>query len=129
MIPRGTRFGPFEGIPTQNYPSDKSSWRYVWRVRIYSYYFLPFFFYLIRMRYKAFITISFSPYIRPLKFRILSFACMLNPICKPNKKKTPNKFQINLTNTKTHFSLARCFSIAIKKNKGAGNNTCNIWQH
>uniref|UniRef100_A0A1B0CIK6 SET domain-containing protein n=2 Tax=Lutzomyia longipalpis TaxID=7200 RepID=A0A1B0CIK6_LUTLO len=33
VIPRGTRFGPFEGIPTPNFPSDKSSWRYFWRVQ------------------------------------------------------------------------------------------------
>ncbi|XP_055315635.1 uncharacterized protein LOC129575717 isoform X3 [Sitodiplosis mosellana] len=33
VIPRGTRFGPFEGIPTPNYPSDKCSWRYFWRVQ------------------------------------------------------------------------------------------------
>lgn len=32
VIPRGTRFGPFEGVPTPNYPSDKQSWRYFWRV-------------------------------------------------------------------------------------------------
>lgn len=32
VIPRGTRFGPFEGIPIPNYPNDKSSWRYFWRV-------------------------------------------------------------------------------------------------
>lgn len=38
VIPRGTRFGPFEGIPTPNYPSDKSSWRYFWRVCICLYY-------------------------------------------------------------------------------------------
>ncbi|GAB0099702.1 Blimp-1 [Sergentomyia squamirostris] len=32
VIPRGTRFGPFEGIPTPNFPSDKRSWRYFWRI-------------------------------------------------------------------------------------------------
>uniref|UniRef100_A0A1L8DID3 Putative transcription factor blimp-1/prdi-bf1 n=1 Tax=Nyssomyia neivai TaxID=330878 RepID=A0A1L8DID3_9DIPT len=32
VIPRGTRFGPFEGIPTPSFPSDKSSWRYFWRI-------------------------------------------------------------------------------------------------
>lgn len=32
VIPRGTRFGPFEGIPTPNFPSDKRSWKYFWRV-------------------------------------------------------------------------------------------------
>lgn len=32
VIPKGTRFGPFEGRRTPNYPSDKSSWRYYWRV-------------------------------------------------------------------------------------------------
>lgn len=32
VIPKGTRFGPFEGHRTPSYPSDKSSWRYFWRV-------------------------------------------------------------------------------------------------
>lgn len=32
VIPRGTRFGPFEGVRTPNYPNDKTSWRYFWRV-------------------------------------------------------------------------------------------------
>lgn len=32
MIPRGTRFGPFEGTRTPNKPNDKVSWRYYWRV-------------------------------------------------------------------------------------------------
>ncbi|XP_059618994.1 uncharacterized protein LOC132263310 isoform X2 [Phlebotomus argentipes] len=32
VIPRGTRFGPFEGVPTPNFPSDKRSWRYFWRI-------------------------------------------------------------------------------------------------
>lgn len=34
VIPRGTRFGPFEGTRTPNKPNDKISWRYYWRVRI-----------------------------------------------------------------------------------------------
>lgn len=34
VIPRGTRFGPFEGVPTPNYPSDKNAWRYFWRVSL-----------------------------------------------------------------------------------------------
>lgn len=42
VIPKGTRFGPFEGVPTPNYPSDKSSWRYFWRVRIFIALFLKF---------------------------------------------------------------------------------------
>ncbi|XP_017038301.1 PR domain zinc finger protein 1 isoform X1 [Drosophila kikkawai] len=33
VIPRGTRFGPFEGIPTSNYPNDKNKARYFWRVQ------------------------------------------------------------------------------------------------
>ncbi|CAD7083429.1 unnamed protein product [Hermetia illucens] len=33
VIPRGTRFGPFEGIATTNYPNDKTSARYFWRVQ------------------------------------------------------------------------------------------------
>eukprot|EP00099_Drosophila_melanogaster_P008725 NP_001261444.1 Blimp-1, isoform D [Drosophila melanogaster] len=32
VIPRGTRFGPFEGIPTSNYPNDKNKARYFWRI-------------------------------------------------------------------------------------------------
>ncbi|KAL5291996.1 PRDM1 family protein [Megaselia abdita] len=34
VIPRGTRFGPFEGIPTPNYPNDKNAAaaRYFWRI-------------------------------------------------------------------------------------------------
>ncbi|CRL06618.1 CLUMA_CG019499, isoform A [Clunio marinus] len=32
VIPKGTRFGPFEGHRTPSYPSDKSSWRYFWRI-------------------------------------------------------------------------------------------------
>lgn len=32
VIPRGTRFGPFEGTRTPNKPNDKVSWRYYWRV-------------------------------------------------------------------------------------------------
>lgn len=34
VIPRGTRFGPFEGVAvkTPNCTSDKISWRYFWRV-------------------------------------------------------------------------------------------------
>lgn len=34
VIPRGTKFGPFEGTRTPNKPNDKVSWRYYWRVRI-----------------------------------------------------------------------------------------------
>lgn len=34
VIPKGTRFGPFEGHRTPSYPSDKSSWRYFWRVSV-----------------------------------------------------------------------------------------------
>ncbi|XP_017489201.1 PREDICTED: uncharacterized protein LOC108377443 [Rhagoletis zephyria] len=33
VIPRGTRFGPFEGVPTPNYPNDKNKARYFWRVQ------------------------------------------------------------------------------------------------
>ncbi|XP_037046771.1 PR domain zinc finger protein 1 isoform X4 [Bradysia coprophila] len=35
VIPRGTRFGPFEGVAvkTPNCPSDKINWRYFWRVQ------------------------------------------------------------------------------------------------
>jgi hypothetical protein len=32
VIPKGTRFGPFEGLRASSYPSDKSAWRYFWRV-------------------------------------------------------------------------------------------------
>lgn len=32
VIPRGTRFGPFEGVRTPSHPSDKQLWRYFWRV-------------------------------------------------------------------------------------------------
>ncbi|XP_055612155.1 PR domain zinc finger protein 1 isoform X2 [Uranotaenia lowii] len=32
VIPRGTRFGPFEGIRTPSHPSDKTLWRYFWRI-------------------------------------------------------------------------------------------------
>ncbi|XP_011195705.1 zinc finger protein rotund isoform X2 [Zeugodacus cucurbitae] len=32
VIPRGTRFGPFEGVPTPNYPNDKNKARYFWRI-------------------------------------------------------------------------------------------------
>ncbi|VVD04105.1 unnamed protein product [Leptidea sinapis] len=32
VIPRGTRFGPFEGTRTPNKPNDKISWRYYWRI-------------------------------------------------------------------------------------------------
>ncbi|XP_020713853.1 zinc finger protein rotund isoform X2 [Ceratitis capitata] len=32
VIPRGTRFGPFEGVPTPNYPNDKNRARYFWRI-------------------------------------------------------------------------------------------------
>ncbi|CAH2075298.1 unnamed protein product, partial [Iphiclides podalirius] len=32
VIPRGTRFGPFEGTRTPNKPNDKVSWRYYWRI-------------------------------------------------------------------------------------------------
>lgn len=39
VIPRGTRFGPFEGVPTPNYPNDKNAWRYFWRVSAESFYF------------------------------------------------------------------------------------------
>lgn len=43
VIPRGTRFGPFEGIPTPNYPNDKNAAaaRYFWRVSVYLYYPFP----------------------------------------------------------------------------------------
>ncbi|XP_055527716.1 PR domain zinc finger protein 1 isoform X1 [Wyeomyia smithii] len=33
VIPRGTRFGPFEGVRTPSHPSDKQLWRYFWRVQ------------------------------------------------------------------------------------------------
>ncbi|KAG5677141.1 hypothetical protein PVAND_006923 [Polypedilum vanderplanki] len=33
VIPKGTRFGPFEGLRASSYPSDKSAWRYFWRVQ------------------------------------------------------------------------------------------------
>ncbi|XP_018791723.1 PREDICTED: zinc finger protein rotund isoform X1 [Bactrocera latifrons] len=33
VIPRGTRFGPFEGVPTPNYPNDTNKARYFWRVQ------------------------------------------------------------------------------------------------
>ncbi|XP_052859818.1 uncharacterized protein LOC128267067 [Anopheles cruzii] len=33
VIPRGTRFGPFEGCRTPSHPSDKQLWRYFWRVQ------------------------------------------------------------------------------------------------
>lgn len=36
VIPRGTRFGPFEGTRTPNKPNDKISWRYYWRVSTHS---------------------------------------------------------------------------------------------
>ncbi|EAA11397.4 AGAP006592-PA [Anopheles gambiae str. PEST] len=32
VIPRGTRFGPFEGVRTPSHPSDKQLWRYFWRI-------------------------------------------------------------------------------------------------
>lgn len=32
VIPRGTRFGPFEGMPTPHYPNDPNTARYFWRV-------------------------------------------------------------------------------------------------
>lgn len=32
VIPRGTRFGPFQGVPTPHYPLDKNAWKYFWRV-------------------------------------------------------------------------------------------------
>ncbi|XP_037933478.1 uncharacterized protein LOC119668143 isoform X2 [Teleopsis dalmanni] len=32
VIPRGTRFGPFEGVPTPQYPNDKNKARYFWRI-------------------------------------------------------------------------------------------------
>lgn len=32
VIPKGTRFGPFEGVSTPNSPNDAISWRYFWRV-------------------------------------------------------------------------------------------------
>ncbi|KAL9901477.1 uncharacterized protein LOC119645136 isoform X3 [Glossina fuscipes] len=32
VIPRGTRFGPFEGVPTPHYPSDTNTARYFWRI-------------------------------------------------------------------------------------------------
>ncbi|CAH1716110.1 unnamed protein product [Chironomus riparius] len=32
VIPKGTRFGPFEGLRASSYPSDKSAWRYFWRI-------------------------------------------------------------------------------------------------
>ncbi|XP_055841808.1 uncharacterized protein LOC129908973 isoform X2 [Episyrphus balteatus] len=32
VIPRGTRFGPFDGVPTPNYPNDKNAARYFWRI-------------------------------------------------------------------------------------------------
>ncbi|XP_053953125.1 zinc finger protein rotund isoform X2 [Anastrepha ludens] len=32
VIPRGTRFGPFEGVPTPNYPNDTNKARYFWRI-------------------------------------------------------------------------------------------------
>lgn len=34
VIPKGTRFGPFEGHRQHSYPSDKSAWRYFWRVSL-----------------------------------------------------------------------------------------------
>ncbi|XP_061395334.1 uncharacterized protein LOC133330952 [Musca vetustissima] len=33
VIPRGTRFGPFEGVPTPHYPNDPNTARYFWRVQ------------------------------------------------------------------------------------------------
>ncbi|XP_063699087.1 uncharacterized protein LOC134829770 [Culicoides brevitarsis] len=33
VIPKGTRFGPFEGIRTPNKPTEQSQWRYFWRVQ------------------------------------------------------------------------------------------------
>ncbi|XP_046808143.1 zinc finger protein rotund isoform X1 [Lucilia cuprina] len=33
VIPRGTRFGPFEGVPTPHYPNDSNTARYFWRVQ------------------------------------------------------------------------------------------------
>ncbi|XP_073842407.1 PR domain zinc finger protein 1 [Musca autumnalis] len=32
VIPRGTRFGPFEGVPTPHYPNDPNTARYFWRI-------------------------------------------------------------------------------------------------
>lgn len=32
IIPRGTRFGPFEGVRTPNKPTEAHLWRYFWRV-------------------------------------------------------------------------------------------------
>uniref|UniRef100_A0A336MNP0 CSON014678 protein n=1 Tax=Culicoides sonorensis TaxID=179676 RepID=A0A336MNP0_CULSO len=32
VIPKGTRFGPFEGVRTPNKPTEQSQWRYFWRI-------------------------------------------------------------------------------------------------
>lgn len=37
VIPKGTRFGPFEGVRTPNYPNDKNAWRYFWRVSFHQF--------------------------------------------------------------------------------------------
>lgn len=37
VIPKGTRFGPFEGVRTPNKPTEQSQWRYFWRVSIVLY--------------------------------------------------------------------------------------------